>query len=70
MLLYEASIDYYYWCKNHNIPFDFRKLLESRCKELPPEVSFEYFLKALFNIDPQDAKDIRKDKAHSTIIYL
>ena len=70
LLLYEASIDYYYWCKNHNIPFDFRKLLESRCKELPPEVSFEYFLKALFNIDPQDAKDIRKDKAHSTIIYL
>ena len=69
-LLYEASINLYYSCKNHNIPFNFRKLLESRCKELPPEVSFEYFLKALFNIDPLDAKDIRKDKAHSTIIYL
>lgn len=70
LLLYEASINLYYWCKNHNKPYNFRKLLESRCKELPPEVSFEYFLKALFNIDPQDAKDIRKDKVYNMCLIL
>lgn len=70
LLLYEAAINSYYWCKNHNKPFNFRKLLETRCKELPPDVSFEYFLKALFNIDPQDAKDIRKDKVCNTWLVL
>lgn len=70
LLLYEACVNAYYWCVNNDKVFNLRSLLQIRCPKLPKDVSPEYLLKALFNIDSQDAKDDRKDKVCNSCLIL